>query len=128
MGRIRVPALYVERMRNLFFFSAFALLLFSACSSSNQSPFVSACPSMDALLKEKKDVDKKVRETSEQVKDYRKAGDTASAASAERRLEGMLENQRLLKESLDESSRNCSPLMKDPEPVRDPASRNNLPK
>ena len=78
---------------------------------------------MEALLKEKKDLDKKVKETSGQVKEYRKQNDTASAASAERRLEGMLENQRLLKESLDESSRNCSPTWKDQEPVRDPASR-----
>ena len=101
--------------------------LFFGCAGSMQGPSP-ACRTMEAQLKEKKSLDAKVKKTTDEVKAYRKQGDTASAASAEHRLEGMLENQRLLKESLDQSSRDCSPTMQDPVPVRDPASRDPMPK
>ncbi len=83
---------------------------------------------MEIQLKEKKELDAKVKTTADQYKQYQKRGDTASAESAKMRLEGMLQNQRLLKESLEQSSRDCSPTAQDPVPVRDPASRDNLPK
>jgi hypothetical protein len=101
--------------------------LLVGCSGALQNPSP-ACRTMEIQLKEKKELDAKVKKTSNQVRDYRKLGDTASAASAEHRLEGMLDNQRLLKESLEQSSRDCSPTWQDPVPVRDPASRENLPK
>ena len=105
---------------------AFAVLLYG-CAGSIQG-VTPACRLMEAQLKEKKSLDAKVKETASQAKTYRKQGDTASAASAEHRLEGMLENQRLFKESLEQSSRDCSPTLQDPMPVRDPASRDPAPK
>ena len=109
-------------------FACAAALMILGCSSSNQSPFISQCPTMEANLKEKKSLDAKIKVLTAQVRDYRKQGDTASEHSAEHRLEGMLENQRLLKESLDRSSAECSPILQDQEPVRDPARRENAPK
>ena len=106
---------------------AISASLLLACSTTVQGP-TPACRNMEAQVKEKKSLDARVKKTTDDVKAYRKQGDTASAASAEHRLEGMLENQRLLKESLDQSSRDCSPQMQDPVPVRDPVSRDNLPK
>ena len=100
--------------------------LLAGCAGSVQGPSP-ACRMMESQLKEKKALDAQVKVTTEDVKKYRKQGDTASAASAENRLEGMLQSQRLLKESLDQSSRDCSPTAKDPMPVRDPASRDNAP-
>ena len=116
---------YTMGMKTLLLIT-FALLL-HGCAGSIQG-VTPACRLMEVQLKEKKALDAEVKKTSDQVKTYRKQGDTASAASAEHRLEGMLENQRLLKESLEQSSRDCSPTLKDPEPVRDPASRDNAPK
>lgn len=104
----------------------FAALL-AACAGSMQG-LTPACRTMEAQLQEKKELDAKVKATGNQIKEYRKRGDTASAVSAEHRLEGMLQDQRLLKESLDQSSRDCSPTLQDPMPVRDPATRDNLPK
>jgi hypothetical protein len=101
--------------------------LFFGCAGSMQGPSP-ACRTMEMQLKEKKELDAQVKVTTERYRQFQKQGDTASAASARMRLEGMLESQRLLKESLDQSSRDCSPTMQDPMPVRDPATRDNLPK
>jgi hypothetical protein len=103
--------------------------LFAACSSpKGQSAFMNACSSMEAEVREKQALDARVKATEKQLRDYRKQGDTASAASASERLMLMQENQRLLKESLEQSSRDCSPTLQDPVPVRDPASRDIAPK
>ena len=112
-------------MKTFFLITITVLLIGCAGSIQGVTP---ACRMMEAQLKEKKDLDAKVKETSKQVKSFRQQGDTASAASAEHRLEGMLENQRLMKESLEQSSRDCSPTAKDPMPIRDPASRDPAPK
>jgi hypothetical protein len=81
---------------------------------------------MQAQVKEKQGLDAQVNALSKQVAAYRKQGDTASATSAEHRLQGLRENQRLLKESLEQTSRDCSPTWQDPVPVRDPARREYL--
>jgi len=83
---------------------------------------------MEAQVKEKQKLDAQVKSTAKRLKAYREQGDTASAASAQRRLEGMLEDQRLLRESLEQSSRDCSPTWQDQVPVRDPATRDIAPK
>jgi type II secretory pathway component PulM len=116
---------YTMNMKTLLVLAFSALLVGCAGSIQGVTP---ACRLMEAQLQEKKELDAKVKVTTEDVKKFRKQGDTASAASAEHRLEGMLENQRLLKESLEQSSRDCSPTWKDPVPVRDPASRDPAPK
>jgi type II secretory pathway component PulM len=116
---------YTMGMKALLLIPLAALL--AACAGSMQG-LTPACRTMEAQLQEKKELDAKIKTTMNEVRDYRKRGDTASAASAEHRLEGMLQSQRLLKESLDQSSRDCSPAMQDPMPVRDPATRDNLPK
>jgi hypothetical protein len=101
--------------------------LFAACSPKGQSAFMNPCSSMEAEVREKQALDARVKATEKQLREYRKQGDTASAASASQRLTLMQENQRLLKESLEQSSRDCSPTMQDPVPVRDPASRDISP-
>lgn len=114
-------------MRLLFLFALTTVSLFAACAPKGTSPFVNACSSMEAEIREKQALDARVKTAEKQWKEYRKLGDTASAASAQQRLVLMQENQRLLKESLEQSSRDCSPTLKDPEPVRDPASRDIAP-
>jgi hypothetical protein len=100
-----------------------AALILGACASAQQDPaYSNACRTMKLQVEEKQALDAKVRKVAKEAETYRKQGDTASAASADMRLNGLLENQRLLKESLDASSRDCSPTLKDPQPVRDPAA------
>jgi hypothetical protein len=111
-------------------FSAGVILLsffvagFSACSPKPTLPSAfDPCRLMREQIHEKQKLDAKVKSVSKRAEDFRKTGDTASAASAENRLKGLLENQRLLKESLEQSGRDCHPSWQDPPPVRDPARR-----
>jgi hypothetical protein len=121
------PRIYTYTMSMKTLIPTILAALFFGCAGSMQGPSP-ACRTMEAQLKEKKELDAKVKVTTDRYRQFQKQGDTASAASARMRLEGMLESQRLLKESLDQSSRDCSPTMQDPMPVRDPATRDNLPK
>ena len=98
-----------------------------SCASSRLAPEQEACKVMREQIREKQDLDAKVKSLSKQVVKYRKQGDTASAASAASRLRGLVENQRYLKESLERSSSDCTPLMKDEySPALDPARREHL--
>jgi hypothetical protein len=116
----------VYGMRLLLLLAASCLL--AACAPKGNAAFMNPCSSMDAEVREKQALDARVKTTEKQLREYRKQGDTASAASASRRLVLMQENQRLLKESVEQSSRDCSPTFQDPAPVRDPASRDIAPK
>jgi hypothetical protein len=87
-------------------FAAFlAVSCLAACAPQRTPRFTSSCRVMDSEIREKQALDARVKATEKQLRDYRKQGDTASAASALQRLEVMRENQRLLKESLEQSSR-----------------------
>jgi hypothetical protein len=100
-------------------------LLLSACAEKKQSlstAYHDPCAAMKMEINEKRELDAKVKKLAKQAEKYRKSGDTASAASADRRLVGMRENQRLLKESLDQSGNECRSTMGDPLPVRGPAA------
>ena len=81
---------------------------------------------MREQIREKQDLDARVKALAKQAAKYRKQGDSASAASAEGRLRGLMESQRYLKESLERSSLDCSPTMRDPFPVLDPARRERV--
>ncbi len=82
-----------------------------------------ACETMQAQVREKQNLDAEVKAVARAVRDHRAAGDTTAALAAERRLESLREDQRLLKDALDNTSRDCSPVLKDQEPVLDPALR-----
>lgn len=82
-----------------------------------------ACETMRAQVKEKQALDAEVKAVARAARDHRAHGDTAAAIAAERRLESLRESQRLLKDALDNTSRDCSPVLKDQEPVLDPALR-----
>ncbi len=82
-----------------------------------------ACETMRAQVKEKQKLDAEVKAVAKAVRDHRKQGDTTAAMAAERRLDDLRETQRLLKDALDNTSRDCSPVFKDQEPVLDPALR-----
>jgi hypothetical protein len=94
-----------------------------ACASKGMVAYNEPCRRMQTQIEEKQDLDAKVKSLAKQAETYRKEGDTASAASAEHRLKGMLENQRLLKESLDQSGNDCRSVQGDPLPVRGPAAQ-----
>lgn len=122
-------------MRHVLLLAVPALSFLGACAPKGQAVFNQPCAAMDAEVREKQAVDARVKTAEKQLRDYRKQGDTASAASVERRLAPMRENQRLLKESLDQSSRDCASTsnVRDPLPVQGPASRDpssggNLPR
>ena len=111
------------------FAATFSALLFAACAGSDKDAalrYQDPCRAMQAQVKEKRALDAEVRALEKQLARYRKAGDTASAASADHRLRGLLENQRLLKQSLEESSSACRPQWQDLPPERDPARREHL--
>lgn len=101
------------------------VVFLAACGSSGRSgpAYQAPCDTMRAQIKEKQELDAKIKALEKSAKSFRKQGDTASAASAERRLSGLVESQRYLKESLEQSSRDCSPIMQDHPPVLDPALR-----
>lgn len=98
------------------------LLILAGCASGMrlESP---ACETMRAQIKEKQKLDASVKALAKQARDFRRQGDTTAAAASERRLDGMLEQQRFLKDALDNTSRDCSSVVKDVEPVLDPAVR-----
>lgn len=98
------------------------LFILAGCASGMrlESP---ACETMRAQIKEKQKLDASVKALGKEARAYRTQGDTAAAAAAERRLSGMLESQRFLKDALDATSRDCSSIVKDVEPVLDPALR-----
>jgi type II secretory pathway component PulM len=77
-------------------------------------------------VEEKQKLDAQIKSLAKEVRTLRKQGDTTSAVAAERRLNGLIENQRFLKDALDQSSRDCSPILKDAEPPLDPAVRERL--
>lgn len=97
-------------------------VLGSACSGPVrlESP---ACETMRAQVKEKRKLDAEVKAVAREARDLRKQGDTVAALAVEERLDALLGTQRLLKDALDNSSRDCSPVYKDQEPVLDPALR-----
>jgi hypothetical protein len=99
-----------------------ALLLTGCAEKKGLKAYQDPCTSMKLEIEEKRELDAKVKALAKQAEGYRKAGDTASAASAERRLVGLRENQRLMKESLDQSSNDCQSTVSDPLPVRGPAA------
>ena len=82
-----------------------------------------ACEVMRQQIREKQALDARVKTATRELRDLRKQGDSTATVSATRRLEAMQEQQRFLKDALDQSSRDCSPIVKDPEPVLDPAVR-----
>jgi hypothetical protein len=94
-----------------------------SCASSRLAPESEACRAMREQIREKQDLDARVKSLAKEAAKYRKQGDTAAAVAAEARLHGLVESQRYLKESLDRNSEECSPTMKDPSPVLDPARR-----
>jgi cell division protein FtsB len=107
--------------------AALGVLAATGCSSARLAPEQEACRVMRAQIKEKQELDARVKSLAKQVSKYRKQGDTAAAAAADSRLRGLVENQRYLKESLERSSSDCTPLMKDDyAPVLDPARRDRL--
>lgn len=113
-----------RRIRFLFATANFALAFLAAgCASSPVHLGSPACQTMQAQIKEKQKLDAQVKSLAKEARDYRKASDTTAAIAAERRLEGLIEQQRFLKDALDQSSRDCSPVLKDHEPVLDPALR-----
>jgi hypothetical protein len=103
----------------------FAALLLTACSSK-PATVNEPCRLMKAQIEEKQELDAQVKALGKQAVKYRKEGDTASAASAEHRLLGLRENQRMLQQSLEQSSSDCSPSGLNQVPVRDPARREYL--
>jgi hypothetical protein len=106
--------------------AALLALLLAACAEKKQNlstAYRDPCTAMKLEITEKRELDAKVKKLAKQAEKYRKSGDTASAASADRRLIGLRENQRLLKESLDQSGNECRSTMGDPLPVRGPASQ-----
>jgi outer membrane murein-binding lipoprotein Lpp len=107
--------------------TAFALALGSAfltgCASAPLRLESPACATMRAQITEKQKLDATVKALAKEARAYRTKGDTAAAGAAERRLEGLLEQQRFLKDALDNNSRDCASVVKDVEPVLDPAVR-----
>lgn len=104
-----------------------AVFLVAACSSSRLVPESEACRTMREQIREKQDLDARVKALSKQVAKEFKAGDSAAAVSDTALLRGLVENQRYLKESLERSSRDCTPSLKDVySPVLDPAHRQRL--
>lgn len=101
-----------------------SVILFAfGCSSARMRIESPACETMRAQIKEKQALDADVKKVARVVRDARKSGDTTTAVAAERRLEGLRESQRFLKDALDNTSRDCSPTFKDAEPPLDPAVR-----
>lgn len=128
-ANLRVPGRPTIRSRSRGISISFAManlalaILAAGCSSSPVHLGSPACQAMQEQIKEKQKLDAQVKALAKEARDYRKASDTAAAAAAERRLEGLLEQQRFLKDALDNTSRDCSPVLKDQEPVLDPALR-----
>lgn len=113
-----------RRIRILFATTNLALAFLAAgCASSPVHLGSPACQTMQAQIKEKQKLDAQVKSLTKEARDYRKTSDTTAAIAAERRLEGLIEQQRFLKDALDNTSRECSPVLKDQEPVLDPALR-----
>ena len=83
---------------------------------------------MKEQVKEMREMEARIKMFTKLAEKDRKAGDTASAAATERSLVGMRESRRALQASLENSARDCSPTMRDPEPARDPVRREALPK
>jgi len=110
----------MNTLRPLLMCAGLSLLAGCASGMRLESP---ACETMRAQIKEKQKLDAAVKSLSKEARTYRTQGDTAAAAAAERRLEGMIESQRFLKDALDATSRDCSSIVKDVEPVLDPAVR-----
>ncbi|HEX2613593.1 MAG TPA: hypothetical protein VHO02_08370 [Fibrobacteria bacterium] len=96
-----------------------------ACASTYLAPEQESCRLMREQIREKQDLDARVKALAKEASKYRKQGDTAAAASAETRLRGLTETQRYLKESLDRNSESCSPTLKESSPVLDPARRHS---
>ncbi len=108
--------------------------MLSACASgtshsASDSPPKSAlvyqdpCASLKAQVREKQKLDAEITKLAKQEKKYLKSGDAASAASASHRLFGMRENQRMMKESLEQTSNSCQNSVSEPLPVRGPAAK-----
>lgn len=113
-----------RRIRLVLVLANLALAFLAAgCASSPLHLGSPACETMQAQIKEKQKLDAEVKALGKKARDDRKAGDTAAAVAAETRLEGLMEQQRFLKDALDNTSRDCSPVLKDHEPVLDPALR-----
>jgi hypothetical protein len=115
---LRVFALFT--MTGMVGLSAFLAV---ACASTYLAPEQESCRLMREQIREKQDLDARVKALAKEASKSRKQGDTAAAASAEARLRGLMENQRYLKESLDRNSESCSPTLKEGSPVLDPARR-----
>ena len=103
-------------------------LILLACASKNPkstpNPYTDPCKAMKLEIAEKQELDAKIKSLSKQAVKYQKRGDTASANSAERRLQGMRVDQRLRQESLERSSYSCQPLLdRLQEPTLDPEQR-----
>jgi hypothetical protein len=99
-----------------------ASLLLAACAS-NEPRGYDPCRAMREEIKEMQDLDGRIRALTKEAASYRKQRDTAAADYADRRLRGLQENKRWLQQSLEQSSRDCSPTWQDQPPVRDPGRR-----
>ena len=105
--------------------------MLSACASNNASNtapknalvYQDPCASLKAQIRDKQKLDAEINTLAKHEKKYLKSGDTASAASAAHRLVGMRENQRLMKESLDQTGNACQSTTVEPLPVRGPAAK-----
>lgn len=98
-------------------------LFLVACASKNTTLYQDPCASLRAEIEEKQKLDAQVNALAKQEKKYREGGDTASAVSAAHRLTAMRENQRLMKESLDQRGNDCRAVQGDPLPVRGPSAQ-----
>lgn len=82
-----------------------------------------ACEAMRHQVREKQALDARVKDAARELRKVRDTGDSAAVATATRRFENLREQQRFLKDALDQNSRDCTPGIQDREPVLDPAQR-----
>ncbi len=106
--------------------SALAASLLVSCASSRVATEPEACRVMREQVREKQELDARIKKLSKETQALRKSGDDAAAAESEERLRVLIENQRYLKESLERSSHDCSPTMQETSPVLDPARRQRM--
>jgi hypothetical protein len=100
-----------------------SVLVMAGCASSPVHLGSPACDTMRVQIKEKQKLDAEVKALGREVRDLQKQGDTTAAVAAQRQLDGLIESQRFLKDALDQSSHDCSPILRDSEPPLDPALR-----